>query len=836
MSSEFVLRAEGVSKCFKLFARPADRLKQLLFSPLSGRNYFDEFWALNDISVEVKRGESFGIIGVNGAGKSTFLQLVCGTMTPTSGQLQVNGRIAGLLELGSGFDQELSGRENVFINAAILGLTTAQIEERFANIETFAAIGEFIDHPLKTYSSGMRLRLAFAVIAHVDADILIIDEALAVGDVRFVQKCLRFLQAFRKKGTLLLVSHDLSSIMMLCDKAVWFDQGKAMLAGPVKEVCDRYIESQHLVQQHDIEPETDNVAAPSSVAQITRVLFESVDGEAIVRSAGGESARVLVEAKVLGAIGQPSIAFFVKDRLGQPLFGENTESPGAVVESAKSGEVLTASFAFILPKLPAGSYSVGAVVCDQMREDKVLLHWVEDVVVFESVSTDVKVGIFGVSFSGISLIKATKEDDSFCIYPFKGLTVDTTGTVRPCCAFNDVIRENGSPMSVYDHSIDAVWDSNFLQDLRKTMLEGRHVPGCERCNWEKSLGIESMGQKCTKGWEAGWLNEAGVTARDLKSTVADGYVLSPAESIDLHIGNLCNLKCRMCSGHFSSAINADSIHSQWNPDVFPDAPMTGNAWFKRKEFLYGELFREPLRPRHLNLIGGEPFLIPEARDLVRHLVDIGASQTMGLSFVTNLTRIDDGWLELLSRFKTLILILSLDGYASVNDYIRFPSRWKDVQTGLSRLMSLPNAVIYTNMAVQAYNMFGIVDLVRYCESEALDFQYNLLSGPQRLSVFAMPPAVRFDAARKLHVYLEGEGESAKSRDTIAQLAAALEATDRVFDPELLREFMIFTNAMDMSRKQSFAATLPELRQSILDAGFEWASEMHFEALGARGLV
>jgi len=185
MSSEFVLRAEGVSKCFKLFARPADRLKQLLFSPLSGRNYFDEFWALNDISVEVKRGESFGIIGVNGAGKSTFLQLVCGTMTPTSGQLQVNGRIAGLLELGSGFDQELSGRENVFINAAILGLTTAQIEERFANIETFAAIGEFIDHPLKTYSSGMRLRLAFAVIAHVDADILIIDEALAVGDVRF---------------------------------------------------------------------------------------------------------------------------------------------------------------------------------------------------------------------------------------------------------------------------------------------------------------------------------------------------------------------------------------------------------------------------------------------------------------------------------------------------------------------------------------------------------------------------------------------------------------------------------------------------------------------------
>jgi lipopolysaccharide transport system ATP-binding protein len=204
MSSDVAaIRVNNLSKCYHIYDRPPDRLKQFVLPKLqqlvgrSPRPFYREFWALKDVSFEVNRGETVGVIGRNGSGKSTLLQLICGTLYTTSGSVETNGRVAALLELGSGFNPEFTGRENVYMNGSVLGLTKGEIDDRFDDIAAFADIGEFLEHPIKTYSTGMYTRLAFAVIAHVSAEILVIDEALAVGDAFFVQKCMRFLRKFQ---------------------------------------------------------------------------------------------------------------------------------------------------------------------------------------------------------------------------------------------------------------------------------------------------------------------------------------------------------------------------------------------------------------------------------------------------------------------------------------------------------------------------------------------------------------------------------------------------------------------------------------------------------------
>src|SRR6266542_6439942 len=207
---EVAISVRGVGKMYRIYDRPQDRLKQMLWR--GRRTYGREFWALRDASFEVRKGETLGIIGRNGSGKSTLLQIIAGTLAPSEGEVTVNGRVAALLELGSGFNPEFTGRDNVFLNGSILGFSREEMAARFDEIAAFADIGEFIEQPIKTYSSGMVVRLAFAVIAHVDADILVIDEALAVGDACFTQKCMRFLRRFMEKGTVLFVSHDISSV------------------------------------------------------------------------------------------------------------------------------------------------------------------------------------------------------------------------------------------------------------------------------------------------------------------------------------------------------------------------------------------------------------------------------------------------------------------------------------------------------------------------------------------------------------------------------------------------------------------------------------------------
>ena len=237
--SEIAISLKNISKCYKRYAQPVDRLKEIF---LPGDGYAQEFWALRDIDLEVAQGETLGLIGQNGSGKSTLLQIVAGTLATTTGEVWVNGRVSALLELGSGFNPEFTGRENIFFNGQILGLSREEIASKYDEITAFAEIGDFIEQPVKTYSSGMVVRLAFAVLANLEPSILIIDEALAVGDAKFQARCMKRIHQLRDQGvTILFVSHDSSSIKMLCERAVLMNQGKILETGNPKDVVNHYI-------------------------------------------------------------------------------------------------------------------------------------------------------------------------------------------------------------------------------------------------------------------------------------------------------------------------------------------------------------------------------------------------------------------------------------------------------------------------------------------------------------------------------------------------------------------------------------------------------------------
>lgn len=241
MSSDFAIQVEGLSKCYHIYDKPRDRLKQMLTR--GGKQFFREFWSLRDVSFSVGKGETVGIIGRNGSGKSTLLQMICGTVSPTAGTVRTRGRVAALLELGAGFNIEFTGRENVFLNAAILGVPQEEMEARMEDVLTFSELGDFLDRPVKTYSSGMYTRLAFSIAIHVDPEILIVDEALAVGDARFVAKCMRRIKDIQHNGaTILFVSHDVGSVRTLCERAIWLDKGRVVELGDVFPVTGRFTE------------------------------------------------------------------------------------------------------------------------------------------------------------------------------------------------------------------------------------------------------------------------------------------------------------------------------------------------------------------------------------------------------------------------------------------------------------------------------------------------------------------------------------------------------------------------------------------------------------------
>ncbi|HOA93803.1 MAG TPA: ABC transporter ATP-binding protein, partial [Quisquiliibacterium sp.] len=298
MSSDPIIDVRHVSKHYPIYARPADRLLQMFAR--GRRRYYREFRALDDVSFAVERGQTLGVIGRNGAGKSTLLQIVCGTLAPTSGTVQVNGRIAALLELGTGFNPEFSGRDNLAINAAILGLSPAQIAERTDDILAFADIGEFIDQPVKTYSSGMYVRLAFSVAIHVSPDILIVDEALAVGDAFFQTKCMQRMKRMLDDGvTMLFISHDIAAVKALCRQVLWLERGTVRAHGPTTEVAALY--TQDWVAQANRQAQAGASDEARAVAQAARAAAS--DGGASGEGASGEGASVSGEGTAVSDAG-----------------------------------------------------------------------------------------------------------------------------------------------------------------------------------------------------------------------------------------------------------------------------------------------------------------------------------------------------------------------------------------------------------------------------------------------------------------------------------------------------------------------------------------------------
>jgi lipopolysaccharide transport system ATP-binding protein len=433
-----VIQAHDLGKCYKIYDNPKARLKQALWR--GNKQYYREFWALRNASFEVTRGESLGIIGRNGSGKSTLLQLICGTLTPTEGKLSTQGRIAALLELGSGFNPEFTGIENVYLNASLHGLSHNKIESRLDEIKAFADIGEFVNQPIKTYSSGMLVRLAFAVIAHVDPSILIVDEALSVGDAIFGQRCMRFIRRFTEQGTLLFVSHDLNSVSSLCQRALWIDAGKlkidsnnATVVSAYTRYCQLESNSSACTTESSIKPsqyhqsqaeqednktegssrqyEFEKESASPSVAEntystinhcfaevakwneehdygnknsvITSLSLVNSIGESTSAPQCGENIRLIITSYCIHSVQCFMAGFIVRDKTGMIIWGENNIRHGPL--ETKAGSNVTISFEFAMPFLKAGKYSFSAAISENDVDMPTIMHYKPDALIVEPI-------------------------------------------------------------------------------------------------------------------------------------------------------------------------------------------------------------------------------------------------------------------------------------------------------------------------------------------------------------------------------------------------------------------------------------------------------------------
>jgi lipopolysaccharide transport system ATP-binding protein len=362
-------------------------------------------WAVRDVSFSVARGEAFGIIGANGSGKSTLLRIVAGIMRPTSGSVQVNGRLSALLALGSGFSPEFTGRDNVYLNGSLLGLSREEIDARFADIERFAGIGAFIGQPIRTYSTGMVLRLAFAVAAHVDPEILIVDEALAVGDIAFRQRCMRKIHELRGRGvTLLFVSHETSDVKALCERCLWLQNGVIQELGDADEVVARYLSS---ALRREIEQEAQEEHLPDAAPKVkpelvigfdsTRNGYRYGDGRAAILGATlidavGRSVRTAapldpvvlrMSFRVKAPIASLVAGFLVRNARGENIFGSNTARENYPLPVSSAGEATNIDFHWACPDLAPGAYRISLGVADGNIEDFHVCDYVEDAMDFD---------------------------------------------------------------------------------------------------------------------------------------------------------------------------------------------------------------------------------------------------------------------------------------------------------------------------------------------------------------------------------------------------------------------------------------------------------------------
>jgi len=435
-AAEDVVSAQGLGKAYRLQPRAADQFKNFFLG--KRRAHYEEFWALKNVTLQLRRGEALGVIGENGAGKSTLLRLLCGIVRPSTGSVRVVGRMAALLELGAGFNPQFTGRENVWLSAAVLGLSKTQITNRFDAIADFAGIGEFMDLPVKLYSSGMQARLAFAVSAHVDADVLIIDEVLAVGDAPFAQKCARYLDRFRSGGTLLFVSHNSGTVAKVCDRALWLERGEVRDLGPAAEVCKHYVTSLaervsaqisnnqatpaqgwQLVQPpplvRDARRRAHNRIAVTPFnphapwhghggASIVNADFCGPDGECLDEIEGGDEVQLRVACDAQADLSRPIVGFLLRDRLGQNVFGDNTYlTYRNVPRPVAAGESFAAAFRFQLPYLAAGIYALTVAITEGTQEDHAHIHWIEEAVLLIAYESPVRRGIIGLPARNVGI-------------------------------------------------------------------------------------------------------------------------------------------------------------------------------------------------------------------------------------------------------------------------------------------------------------------------------------------------------------------------------------------------------------------------------------------------
>jgi homopolymeric O-antigen transport system ATP-binding protein len=400
---------QSVSKSYPIYDSPGDRLKELL--TLNRRAFHRDFWALREVSFDVRRGETFCVIGENGAGKSTLLQMVAGILAPSSGTVRVDGRVSALLELGSGFNPEFTGRDNVYLNAAILGFSKQQIDRRYREIEQFAEIGDFLDQPVKTYSSGMVIRLAFAVAIHVDPQILLVDEALAVGDIYFRQRCMRKVHDLRSRGiTILFVSHAIADVKAIGDRTLWLEEGRVKDLGATDAVVARYLaamvekDTAYLNLRHRPRPESSGARyqAPELVETIPNIDHRHGDRRAevigiAVLDATGQPApllephsRVVVRISVRAkeAISLPVVGFMLRNHLGIDFAGFNTAREGIELPPMRPADVYTVDFHVDIPELYPGTFSFSPAIADGTLLSYRTCDWIDNAVTLQMGHSD----------------------------------------------------------------------------------------------------------------------------------------------------------------------------------------------------------------------------------------------------------------------------------------------------------------------------------------------------------------------------------------------------------------------------------------------------------------
>ncbi len=397
---------ENVSKSYPIYEKAADRLKELL--TFNRKSFHRDFWALRDLSFEVRRGETFCVIGENGAGKSTLLQLIAGILTPSAGRLSVNGRVSALLELGAGFNPEFTGRENVHLSAAILGFSPREIAAKYPSIVEFAEIGEFIDQPVKTYSSGMAVRLAFAVAIHVDPDILLVDEALAVGDIYFRQRCMRKVHELRAAGvTIVFVSHSMSDVKALGDRTLWLDGGRVRQLGDTARVVAGYMaamaekDAAYLklarrpaaaaAREFERRPPPEIIETIPNIdhrhgsgrAEVLGIAVVDPQGRPLATLEPESTVVVRISVRARDAIARPNVGFVMRNHLGLDFAATNTLREGFELPPMRPGDIYTVDFHLDLPLLYPSHYSFSPAIADGSLVEYEMCDWIDNAITLQ---------------------------------------------------------------------------------------------------------------------------------------------------------------------------------------------------------------------------------------------------------------------------------------------------------------------------------------------------------------------------------------------------------------------------------------------------------------------